>query len=180
MNRMITFALISTVLVTHPPILWAKKNDRHQPIQIDADLIVVDQRQRIHRFSGNVHLQQGTLEIRADEVTVVQDDQGFRTGTAVGKGRLATFRQQKEESNEWITGAAERLDYDARAQVLTLTGRARVTSGADLVEGAVIRYEINTETYHVTRNGAVSSAPGGRVRAIIQPKTQPPGEKSHE
>jgi len=181
MNRLpLLMPLLAAALFAHAPALLAKKSDRDQPIQIDADRIVVDQRERVHRFSGNVRLQQGTIEIRADEVTVVQDDQGFRTGTAVGKGRLATFRQQKEGSNEWITGEAERLDYNARAEVLTLTGRARVTSGADLVEGAIIRYEVSNETYHVTHTGATSSAPGGRVRAIIQPKTQPPGGKSHE
>jgi len=162
-------------LLLSPPTL-AKKSDREQPVRIDADRITVDERERVHRFEGGVLLQQGTLEIRADEVIVTQDDQGFRTGTAIGKGRLATFRQQKEGSDEWITGEAERLIYDARAERLTLTGKARVTSGGDLVEGAVIVYEVGSETYQVTRSGAASSAPNGRVRAIIQPKNPPPKE----
>lgn len=179
MNRLFA-PLLLLLLFAVPIAALAKKSDRHQPIEIDADTITIDQRERGHRFVGNVRLQQGTLEIRADEVVVIQDDQGFRTGQAIGKQQLATFRQQKEGSEEWITGQAEQLDYDARAERLTLRGRARVTSGADLVEGAVIVYQIANETYHVTHTGAATSAPNGRVRAIIQPKNQPPGGKSHE
>ncbi len=152
----------------------AERADRHQPIEIDADRILVDDRERVHRFLGQVRLKQGTLEIRAEEVIVTQDDTGFKTGTAIGGKTLATFRQKKERSDEWITGEAERMIYDARAERLTLTGRARVTSGADEIRGAVIVYDIARETYEVTSAGAASSAPGGRVRAVIQPKNSAP------
>lgn len=175
--RPLALTALTALIVALPGPLFAKKSDRDQPVAIDADRITVDERERTHRFEGNVLLRQGTLEIRADEVVVTQDDRGFRTGTAIGKGRLATFRQQKEGSEEWITGEAERLDYDARAERLTLTGRARVTSGADIVEGAVIVYEVANETYRVTKSGATSSAPNGRVRAIIQPKNPPKEQK---
>ncbi|MCX7946090.1 MAG: lipopolysaccharide transport periplasmic protein LptA [Hydrogenophilus sp.] len=164
--------LLLLLLSLHPLPSSAKKSDRQQPVEIDADRITIDEKSKTHHLEGNVRLQQGTLEIRADEILIRQDAEGFRHGTAIGKNRLASFRQQKEASSEWITGEAERLEYDARAERLTLSGRARLTSGPDLVEGAIITYEISSETFRVTHAGAPSSAPSGRVRAVIQPKNR--------
>ena len=150
---------------------YAEKADKQKPIEIDADRIHVDDRQKIHIFEGNVLMKQGTLEIRGDRVVVTQDEQGFKTGVATAQGgRLATFKQKRDNSDEWVTGEAERLEYDARTNKVKLIGRARATSGQDEVRGAYIEYDQNTDQYYVTTAGGTSSAPSGRVRAVIQPK----------
>ncbi|MDD2407480.1 MAG: lipopolysaccharide transport periplasmic protein LptA [Tepidiphilus sp.] len=150
---------------------YAEKADKQKPIEIDADRIHVDDRQKVHIFEGNVLMKQGTLEIRGDRVVVTQDEQGFKTGVATAQGsKLATFKQKRDNSDEWVTGEAERLEYDARTNKVKLIGRARATSGQDEVRGAYIEYDQNTDQYYVTTAGGTSSAPSGRVRAVIQPK----------
>ncbi|WP_028874090.1 lipopolysaccharide transport periplasmic protein LptA [Tepidiphilus margaritifer] len=152
------------------PLAHAEKADKQKPIEIDADRIHVDDRQKVHVFEGNVHLQQGTLEIWGDRVVVTQDEQGFKTGVATAQGgKLAKFKQ-KRDNGEWVTGEGERLEYDARTSKVKLIGRARATSGDDEVRGAYIEYDQNTDQYYVTTAGGTSSAPSGRVRAVIQPK----------
>jgi len=165
------FLLLCLLFVLAVPLAHAEKADKQKPIEIDADRIHVDDRQKVHVFEGNVLMKQGTLEIRGDRVVVTQDEQGFKTGVATAQGgRLATFKQKRDNSNEWVTGEAERLEYDARTNKIKLIGRARATSGQDEVRGAYIEYDQNTDQYYVTTAGGASSAPPAGVRAVIQPK----------
>ena len=87
------FLLLCLLFVLAVPLAHAEKADKQKPIEIDADRIHVDDRQKVHVFEGNVLMKQGTLEIRGDRVVVTQDEQGFKTGVATAQGgRLATFR----------------------------------------------------------------------------------------
>jgi lipopolysaccharide export system protein LptA len=113
----------------------------------------------VHVFEGNVILTQGTLTIRGDKLVVTQDAAGFQNGvaTAAGKG-LATFRQRRDGSTEYVEGEAERIEYDSRSEKARLFNRAKVTSGGDQVTGHYIEYDAITENYLATN--APGSKPG--------------------
>ena len=72
------FLLLCLLFVLAVPLAHAEKADKQKPIEIDADRIHVDDRQKVHVFEGNVLMKQGTLEIRGDRVVVTQDEQGFK------------------------------------------------------------------------------------------------------
>ena len=99
----------------------AEKADRDQPVNIEADRLTVDDRNKVHIFEGNVILTQGTLTIRGDKLVVTQDAAGFQNGvaTAAGKG-LATFRQRRDGSAEYVEGEAERIDAVGESTIVTL------------------------------------------------------------
>ena len=108
MKRLLLTTVLALAGALQPAL--AEKADRDQPVNIEADRLTVDDRNKVHIFEGGVILTQGTLVIRGDKLVVTQDAAGFQNGvaTAAGKG-LATFRQRRDGSTEYVEGEAERI-----------------------------------------------------------------------
>ena len=53
----------------------AERADRGKPVNIEADRVTVDDKNKIHIFEGHVVLTQGTLTIRSDKLVVSQDQE---------------------------------------------------------------------------------------------------------
>lgn len=178
MKRLPLFPLIALALGLPLSSALAERADRNQPVNIEADRVTVDDRNKVHIFEGSVVLTQGTLMIKGDKLVVTQGADGFQTGVATGTAkRLASFRQKREGSAEFIDGEAERIEYDSRNERARLFNQARVSSSGDEVRGHYIEYDALTENYLVTNQPA--AAPGqpgsdGRVRAVIQPRSASP------
>ncbi|MBL8485261.1 MAG: lipopolysaccharide transport periplasmic protein LptA [Rhodocyclaceae bacterium] len=155
----------------------AERADRSKPVNLEADKVTVDDKNKVHIFEGRVSLTQGTLSLRADKLVVTQDPDGFQKGVAYGSSQLARFRQKREGRDEWVEGEAERIEYDARSENARFFNRAFVRSGQDEVRGQYIQYDGITENYIVTNgpNASTVANTGGRdtrVKAVIQPRTK--------
>ena len=178
MKRSSRVALVALILALPSLAVRAERADRDQPVNIEADRVTVDDRNKVHIFDGSVVLTQGTLTIKGDKLVVTQGADGFQTGVATATGeRLASFRQKREGSDTFVYGEAERIEYDSRNERARLFNRARVKSGGDEVHGHYIEYDALSEDYLVTNQpgAAASGADGdGRVRAVIQPKSSSP------
>ena len=174
MTRPIHSLLLCMVLAATPLQALAERADRDKPINIDADKASVDERTRTYTFEGNVVLTQGTLVMRGNKLVVVETADGYQTGVATAlPGKLATFRQKREGSEEYIDGEAERIEYDSRNETSRMFSRARVNSGQDTVTGDVIEYDSVTENYTAFRLPPKGSdADAARTRVTIQPKSQ--------
>lgn len=154
----------------------AAQSDREQPVNIEADRVIVDDRNKTHTFEGSVILTQGSLQIKGDKMVVTQGADGFQTGVATGSpNRLASFRQRRDGSDAFIEGEAERIEYDTRAERARLFRQARVSSAGDVVTGDFIEYDALTEKYSATNQSGGSA--GGRVRAVIQPRSSGDGSQ---
>lgn len=163
----------------------AEKADRGKPVNLEADKVTVDDRNKVHVYEGNVILTQGTLIIRAAKVVVTQDLEGYQRGVAYAPpGGLAKFRQKREGRDDYVDGEGERIEQDARTEVTQFYNRAWVRSGQDEVRGEYIQYNGLTENYLVTNGPNATVVPGqqggGRVRAVIMPKngTPPPASEA--
>lgn len=153
----------------------AERADRDKPVNLEADRVTIDDRNKIHTFEGHVTLTQGTLVIRAARLVVTQDVEGFQKAVAhAPPGGLAYLRQKREGKDEFIEGEAERIEYDGRTEQAQFFNRAYVKSGQDVVRGQYIRYDALSDNYLATSgpNATVASTPGGRVRMMIQPKAK--------
>lgn len=150
----------------------AEKADRDKPIHVEADRMEYDDQKKINTFIGRVLMTKGTIVIRADRLVVREDPEGFQYGLALGKP--ASFRQKREGLDEFVEGYGETIDYDGKAEVVTLTGQAslRRLEGAKLtdeVHGARIVYQGQTEFYTV--EGSINgNTTRERVRVVIQPR----------
>lgn len=150
----------------------AQGADRNQPVNLEADKVMVDERNRVHVFEGNVTLTQGSLTIRANKIVVSQDSEGFQKGVASGgPNGLARFRRKREGHEDFVEGEGERIEHDARTEITQFFNRAWVKSGADEMRGNYVSYNSRTENYTVTGGDkATSATQSGRVRAVIMPK----------
>ncbi|MBI4755615.1 MAG: lipopolysaccharide transport periplasmic protein LptA [Betaproteobacteria bacterium] len=176
-----TVAALACLLAIASPVL-AERADRDKPIQIDADRITIDDKNKVHILEGRVTLTQGTLVIRSNKIVVTQDAEGFQKGVATGgEGGLARLRQKRDGSDEYVDGEAERIEHDSRSERSEFFIRAYVKSGQDEVRGQYIQYDGKTDNYLVTSgpNATSAAATGGtRVRAVIQPKRKDEGKST--
>ncbi|MBL8474023.1 MAG: lipopolysaccharide transport periplasmic protein LptA [Rhodocyclaceae bacterium] len=176
MNKRIC-RLASLLLLALAANVQAERADRSKPVNLEADKVTVDDKNKVHIFEGRVSLTQGTLTLRADKLVVTQDADGFQKGVAYGSPQLAHFRQKRDGREDWIEGEAERIEYDANTQSARFFNRARVLSGQDEVRGQYIQYDGVTENYIVTNGpnaGTVANSGGrdNRVKAVIQPRNK--------
>jgi lipopolysaccharide export system protein LptA len=158
----------------------AEKADREKPTQVEANRMTSDEARRISIFEGNVLLTKGTITVRAERIVVRQDADGFQYASA--SGAPARFRQKGDpagaQEGVWIDGEALRVEIDERNERIELHDNARITRDQDEVRGSYILYDQRSEFFSVSSaKGAPASAPGERVRAVIQPK-KPAAEKS--
>lgn len=164
-NRL--FLLIFLLLCT--PVSYAERADGEQPINIEADRVMLDNARQISTFEGSVKMTQGTMVINADKIVVLQDKDGFKHGTAYG--HTASFRQKREGLNEYVEGYGERIEYDMRSDNIDFYVQARVKRSQDDVRGEHITYNSKTEIFQADGGKQVSgSAAPTRVHAVLHPR----------
>ena len=123
--------------------VFAEKADRDKPIELESDTMTSDDSKNTSVYTGNVILTQGTLLIKADELTIREDNQGFQHSTSTGNP--TNFKQKREGKNEYIEGSAQRIEYDGRMDKVHLYSKAWVKKGEDVVYGDYIMYDANAE-----------------------------------
>jgi lipopolysaccharide export system protein LptA len=129
-------------------------------------------------YSGQVVLTKGTLRITGERLELREDPEGYQFAVVTApRGGLATFRQRRDSSRpdveEFVEAAAERLEYDGKAETVRLTGRAqvkRIENGGprDEFSGGVITYNMRDSRYSGEGGDAKD---GGRTRTIIAPRS---------
>lgn len=163
--RSIAFALatLAAALPAH-----AERADREKEIVVGADKLTADDANRTSTFDGNVVVTQGTMRMTANRVTVKED--ADRHKFYVANGTPVTFRQKRDNADEWVEGFADRAEFDDRNDVLKLYNRAKVKSNQNEITGDFISYDMRREV------AEVSGAPPGqkpppesRVKVIILP-----------
>jgi lipopolysaccharide export system protein LptA len=175
-NNAAAGALAAAILLLAAFAALAEKADKDKPTNIEANRMSSDDAKRMSIFEGSVVLTKGTVVVRADRIVVHQDAEGFQLTTAYGKP--VRFRQKgdRRDSKEgvWTEGEALRIEIDDRNERIELFERARVTRDQDVVNGEYIFLDQRTEFFSVSAaKGAAPAAPGGRVKAVIQPKSKP-------
>ncbi len=177
-----TLALtIAAAAVALPGSALAEKADRDKPTNVEANQMFYDEAKMINTFVGNVVLTRGTLVMHAEKLIVKQDAAGNQFATMyAGNGGVTKFRQKRDGGKDlWIEGyAADRIEYDSKTEIAKLFKSAKVKmldAGriTDEVEGEFIQYDGRAEFYTVNNTATGESKPGGgRVKAVIQPRTK--------
>lgn len=165
-----TLFLAAALIVASPAS--AERADRTKPINLEADTVTLDDIAKLSTYTGNVILTQGTLILRADRVQVTQKNGEVDRVSATG--RPVAFRQKLDGRDEFIEAFADRLEYNGATGEVELIGQARLRRGQDELRGARISYNTNTEFYRV-EGGPAAQTPGGRVRAVIRPRSEGAG-----
>lgn len=144
-----------------PHVAVALPEDSQQPIQIDADAAELDQNRNLATYHGNVRMQQGTMQVTADKMTIELRDKTVVRITA--EGNNAHYQQQLKADDSMVSANARTITYYTQDERVSLVGDATLTQNRNQFSGAAINYDI--------REGKVDAqaANDGKVQMILQP-----------
>ncbi len=146
----------------------AKTTDRNQTMTTESsssDCSVNDSGPCI--LSGDVNIQQGTLDIKAAKADVKRTDGEMSMVKLTGS---PVQMKQQTDDGQWMNATAAQIDYDVPNDTITLIGNANVQQpGRGSITGARIIY--NSKTGQVQSGGA-AGAGASRVTMRFEPKNK--------
>jgi lipopolysaccharide export system protein LptA len=146
----------------------AERADREKEIVVNADKLTADDANRTSVFEGNVVITQGTMRMTANRVTVREDP--LRHKFYVAYGAPVTFRQKRDNVDEYVEGQAQRAEFDDLNDIVKLYENAHVKSNQNEITGNFISYDVSRELAQVT--GAppgTAPPPNSRIKMTIIP-----------
>jgi lipopolysaccharide export system protein LptA len=144
--------------------VFALSADRNQPLNIEADSAKLDNLKGYTIYTGNVIVNQGTLQLFADKVTLTyNNDKQVQTIIAESNGQMVRFKQVLDNKEE-VRAQAKKIEYFAKDDILHLKQDAQVWKAKDTVSGQLIIYDAKK---------AQVTASEGRVKVMIEPNTTP-------
>lgn len=147
-----------------PMTAQALPSDSKQPIKLLADKATYVERTGVTTYSGNVTIEQGTLKIAADNITLNLDDKRS-IKSAVATGKPATVQQIVTQEKGLAKGQANKIDYNAVTGIVTLSGNAKLTQAGASFSGSTIRYSLKLGDVEANGGG------GRRVELIFPPSS---------
>jgi lipopolysaccharide export system protein LptA len=145
----------------------ALEGDQDQPVYIEADSVELDDIQDTSVYIGNVQIDQGSMRILADQVTM-KHKENRRPRFIVAVGNPVRYRQDVEGEKGEVRGRAQRMEYDAEADELTLIDQAELTQATDRFASDRIVYD---RARAQVKAGA-SAQGSGRVNITFTPEQQ--------
>ncbi len=178
MNRSIFAAAVFLL----PACVWltqayALRNDAQQPIEIEADSMVLDEQPGISRYTGQVILTQGSIRITAEELVIYTEAGELQKMEMQGTTQQrASFKQLSEDGAE-VTGHAMRMEYRAAKSHLILLENAELKQNNNFVQSQRIDYNTRQNSLIAGQNRPNNKEPKGenpeRVRIVITPDDGP-------
>jgi lipopolysaccharide export system protein LptA len=160
------FALCLLTLMT--TFSFALESDREQPIRIQADAAIVDEKNGSSVYKGNVIITQGTLEVTANEVEIFTADGEviqIIAKTEEDSELLAHYQQQVNETMDMVLADARKITYLVQEERLHLSGDARLQQVQDVFTGQLLYYDLGRGIVNLNSNGG-----SDRVNMTITPK----------
>ena len=127
-------------------LVLALPEDKKQPIEIEAQSVVVDETTGFSEFSGNAEVRQGSLLLLAELIQVQTNNDEVVSMTAKGSlEKPAKYVQSQENQSRFIEASATLITYDVNAGMIFLVGNARLVQGFDSFSGNTLNYDINND-----------------------------------
>ena len=141
MNKLIL--LIALFLSTYT---FALTEDAQQPIEIEAESVMVDETAGFNEFIGDAEVRQGSLVMTAEIIQVQNNADGVETMIAKGSpDQPAKYIQSQENQARLIEATATLITYDVNDGMIFLVGDAYLVQGFDSFSGDSLTYDINND-----------------------------------
>lgn len=147
--------------------VMALPTDRDQPINIIADKAVRDDKQGFTVYSGDVRMDQGSMHIEADKLTIYHAEEDVEK--IVAEGRPARMRQQPELDKGIVYARAHTIEYFKGEERVHLKTNASIEQDGGTVTGDSIDYFI---TEQLVKADSDQAREGNRVQVVIPPSAQ--------
>jgi len=141
MNRLAL--MIALFLSTYT---FALTEDAQQPIEIEAESVMVDETAGFNEFIGDAEVRQGSLVMTAEIIQVQTNADGVETMIAKGTpDQPAKYIQSQENQARFIEATATLITYDVNEGMIFLVGDAYLVQGFDSFSGDSLTYDINND-----------------------------------
>ncbi len=162
LDRLLASALVSLLALSVPGIASALPDDREQPIHIEADEALRDEKQGFTRYKGNVKMDQGSLHIEAEQITIYHV--GEDADRILATGKPAHLQQQPDPAKGFIKARAETIEYMKNEQRIELRKSAHIEQDGSIVTGESIDYLIDQQ---LVKAGSALGDETSRVQVVI-------------
>ena len=158
------------VLALAPGLAFGDAADRTKDILFSSDQpFEGNLLEKKGTVKGNVVITQGTISIHADRIDFKQNADNSMSATAYGNP--VSFREKKDNSDEYYEGYAQRAVYNGQKQTLELYDNALLKEGNNELRGNYVFYNNATGEYRV-EGGAKGAGAESRVRGVFQPRNE--------
>ena len=175
---------IATGLLLTTNLAQALPEDNQQPIAVQADRAEHSSKQNkaTTRYIGNVSMQQGSLVIRGDKVTILSENRAV--SEIIATGSPAQFTQQPAADQPAVLAKAETIHYRLSRDSISLLEQASLSQGESFVTGNHIDYNMLTAEVKAIgssnkTNDDGAEATSGRVNMILEPQRISPVKDQH-
>ena len=136
-----------TMAIEEPKLDEGPKPDKaKQPIEIEAESVMVDEATGFNEFIGDAEVRQGKLLITAELIQVQTNADGVETLLAKGTNdKPAKYIQSQESQSRFIEATATLITYDINESMIFLVGNAFLIQGFDSFSGDSLTYDIDSD-----------------------------------
>lgn len=175
MKKLFVFCFMAAVACP----TWALSTDNDQPIEVHADKFNGDEVKQTAVYTGNVTVDQGSINLAGARLELAITPRGYRRATITGSP--ARFKQQRDPKtpgvDEWVHAQASRIIYDEETDKVSLIGKAQLSrtengQQKDMTSGERIVYDMRNA------RSEVNSGEGKRVTTIIAPRSNTPNHST--
>jgi len=160
-------AALLALLTLCSGLAQALEDDRDQPIHISADKALRDEKQGFTVYSGNVQMDQGSMHLEADKLTIYHVSE--EVDKIVAEGEPAKMQQRPDLEKGPVHAQAHVIQYFRSEQKVHLQTNARIEQDGALVTGDSIDYFIAEQLVKADSGQAMD---GNRVNVVIPPSVQ--------
>jgi lipopolysaccharide export system protein LptA len=165
-------------------LTYAEKADQDKPIILEAEKVSGNDTSQVYDLNGEVLLVKGSIIVTGEEGHIRIDPEGYEFIDVKGTPEaVATFRQRREGlANEFMQGRGSNATYDAKTEILTLTGDASLKrllnmQILDQLYGWKIEYDDVKQYYRVIPPNDAKPDDLPKARAVLTPRRKALVEK---
>ncbi|WP_397389903.1 lipopolysaccharide transport periplasmic protein LptA [Polynucleobacter sp.] len=177
----LSFSLLTSCFITHA---HAEKADQDKPVILEAEKVSVNDVQQVYELDGQVLLTKGSILITGEKGNIKVDPEGYEYVDVQGNPEsTASFRQRREgPANEFMQGRGQTVTYNAKIELLILTGDASLKRlhnmrMLDQLRGWKIDYDDVQQSYKVSPPANAKAEDLPLARAILSPRRKATLEK---
>ena len=157
------FAILLSLAWSATPLL-SFPNDSNAAITIESDSAEQNENENVTKYIGNVSINRGELNIKADLVTVKYEND--RVSTIFCEGNPSNFNRLATNTNEELVGIANKIEYFIIKEIVHLMGNASLNQNGTIIKGDTISYDIRNGIWKARGN---SLSERKRIQLVIPP-----------
>ncbi|TCS37625.1 lipopolysaccharide transport periplasmic protein LptA [Reinekea marinisedimentorum] len=167
--------LVKPVVVAallHSSLTFALPEDRNLPITGKADTNTLDTNTGTSVLTGNVVINQGKLQILADQVTIITDPETNDLTYMKAIGKPAQFTDIPELDADEVEVTGDTVEYYPQQNLIVTLGNSQITQSGNEARGEKIEYDTLSGQMVIYSARALSGDNSqGQAELLLQPGT---------